>query len=73
MTAPMKPLYRARTWPEERWWLIEVTGASEGADPAPVSAMSQADSRAEVDAMTRDLIATVLDVDESEFDVEISI
>lgn len=64
------PAYQMKAWQEEGWWLARVTGASDGADPAPLNALTQARSLGRIEAMGRDLIATVLDADETSFDVE---
>jgi hypothetical protein len=65
----MTPRYEVRIWPEDGWWLARVMAASDGADPSPLNAMTQARSVARIEAMGRDLIATVLDTDEDAFDV----
>ena len=66
----MKAAYQLRVWHEDEWWLARVVAASDGADDAPVNAITQARSLARIDSVGRDLIATILDADESEFDVE---
>lgn len=67
----MRPTYQLRVWREDDWWLARVVEASDGADPAPLNALTQARSLARIESMGRDLIATVLDADEETFDIEI--
>lgn len=67
----MKPTYQVRVWPEDDWWLARVVAAGEGADLAPLNAITQARSLARIESMSRDLIATILDADESDSDIEI--
>jgi hypothetical protein len=55
-----RPVYQAVTWPEERWWLIRVTGVSDGGDPAAVGHLTQADSLTDTEPMVVDLITTAL-------------
>jgi hypothetical protein len=66
----MKPVYQVKAWPDEDWWLARVIDASEGADRSPLNALTQARSLAKVDPMARDLIATILDAAEGDFDVD---
>jgi len=66
---PVKPTYEVRIWPEDGWWLARVMAASDGADPAPLNALTQARNLAKIESMGRDLIATVLDADEDTFGV----
>ena len=68
----MRPVYGARAWREDGWWLVRVTDASEGADPAPLNALTQARTLAHVEPMARDLVATILDADEGAFDVRVA-
>ena len=42
----MTPSYELRVWPEGDWWLARVVGASDGADPTPLNALTQARSQA---------------------------
>jgi transcriptional regulator with XRE-family HTH domain len=65
----MTPVYRLRVWREDGWWLAQVLNASSGADASPVNAITQARSLARIEPMARDLIATILDADEAEFEV----
>ncbi len=51
--------------------MARVLGASDDADPAPLNALTQARGLTKVESMARDLIATILDIDEDTFDVEI--
>jgi hypothetical protein len=67
----VRPTYQLRVWREDDWWLARVVEASDGADPAPLNALTQARSLARIESMGRDLIATVLDADEETFDIEI--
>ena len=67
----MKPTYQVRVWQEDEWWLARVVAASEGADSAPLNAITQARSLAKIESMARDLIATILDADEGTFDAEL--
>jgi hypothetical protein len=67
----MKPTYEVRVWQEGDWWLARVVAISEGADRAPLNAITQARSLAKIESMGRDLIATILDADENDFDVEL--
>jgi hypothetical protein len=70
MHGAMKATYQLRVWPEDEWWLARVVAASDGANDAPLNAITQARNLARIDSMGRDLIATILDADETEFDVE---
>jgi transcriptional regulator with XRE-family HTH domain len=65
----MTPVYGLRVWREDGWWLARVMSASSGADESPVNAITQARTLARIEPMARDLIATILDADETEFDV----
>jgi hypothetical protein len=65
----LKPTYQVRIWQEDEWWLARVMSASDGADPSPLNALTQARSLAKIESMGRDLIATVLDADEDAFEV----
>ncbi len=66
----MTPTYQLKVWQEDDWWLTRVVAASEGSDPAPLNALTQARSLARIEHMGRDLIATILDADEGGFGVE---
>jgi hypothetical protein len=66
----MRAAYQLRVWQEDDWWLARVVAASEGANNAPLNAITQARSLSRIDSMGRDLIATILDADETDFDVE---
>jgi hypothetical protein len=66
----MKPTYQVRVWQEDGWWLARVIAASDGADPAPLNALTQARGVAKIESMGRDLIATILDASEDAYDVE---
>jgi hypothetical protein len=67
----MTPVYQVRVWQDAEWWLARITGASEGADPAPLNALTQARSLARIETMGRDLIATILDSDEASFEIDV--
>lgn len=67
----MAPTYELRVWHEGEWWLARVIAASDGADPSPLNALTQARSLAKIGQMGRDLVATILDADDDAFDVEI--
>lgn len=69
--AHVKPVYGLKVWQEDDWWLARVIDASDGADRAPLNALTQARSLARIEPMGRDLIATILDADEDDFDVEV--
>jgi hypothetical protein len=61
--------YQVRIWPEDGWWLARVMAGSDDADTSPLNALTQARSLARIEFMARDLIATILDVGEDDFDV----
>jgi hypothetical protein len=65
----VKPTYEVKVWQEDDWWLARVVGASEGADPSPLNALTQARALPKIESMARDLVATILDAKESSFDV----
>jgi hypothetical protein len=67
----MKPTYEVKAWQEDDWWLARVVSAGENADPAPLNAITQARTLAKIDCMARDLIATILDVDQEHFHVDL--
>lgn len=67
----MKPAYKVRAWQEEGWWLARVVSASDGADAAPLNALTQARTLTKVEPMARDLVATILDADESDFEIAV--
>ncbi|TXK41264.1 hypothetical protein [Nonomuraea sp. C10] len=66
----MKPVYEVQVWREDDWWLARVTAAGDGADPAPLNALTQARTLTRIESMARDLIATILDAEQSTFDIE---
>lgn len=66
----MTPAYAVRVWQDDEWWLARVVDASEGADPAPLNALTQSRSLPRIESMGRDLIATILGADEEDFRVE---
>ncbi|HRD60937.1 MAG TPA: hypothetical protein PLZ93_01160 [Nocardioides sp.] len=55
--------YQATVERDDRWWLVQV--------PA-LGYSTQAESREDVEPMARDLIATVLDIDPEDIDVDVS-
>jgi hypothetical protein len=67
----MRPTYDVRAWREQGWWLARVVGASEGADQVPLDAVGHARSLARIEQTVRDLIATILDVDDDSFDLDL--
>lgn len=67
----MKPTYEIRAWQEDDWWLARVMTASDGADATPLNAITQARTLTKIEPMARDLVATILDVDEGSFDIEV--
>ena len=67
----VKPTYEVRAWQDDDWWLARVVAASDNADTSPLNSLTQARSLAEVEPMARDLIATILDVDEDAFGVDV--
>jgi hypothetical protein len=67
----VSPRYEVRAWQEDSRWLARVVSAADDADPAPLNAVTQARSLSRVEAMARDLVATILDADESKFDVDV--
>lgn len=70
MDGQVKPVYEVQVWHEDDWWLARVIAASEGADPAPLNALTQARTLTKIEPMARDLIATILDAEQSTFDLE---
>src|SRR6266542_3208047 len=71
MDGQMKPRYYVKAWQENDWWLARVVAASDGADPIPLNALTQARTVTKIESMARDLVATILDDDESNFEVEL--
>lgn len=67
----MKPTYEVKVWQEGDWWLARVVSASEGADPSPLNALTQARALTKIESMARDLVATILDAEESSFEVDL--
>lgn len=67
----MTPTYELRVWQEGDWWLARVVGASEGADPSPLNALTQARSLARIGDVGRDLVATILDADDDAFEMDL--
>jgi hypothetical protein len=66
----MKPIYQVKVWQDEDWWLARVVDASDGAEAAPLNALTQASGLKRIESMARDLIATILDTDEAMFDLD---
>jgi hypothetical protein len=67
----MKPTYEVRAWREHGWWLARVVAASAGAETTPVNAVAHARTMLRIEEAARDLVATILDVRESAFELEI--
>lgn len=67
----MKSAYKVKAWQDDGWWLARVVGASEGADEAPLNALTQARTLTKVEPMARDLVATILDADEDDFEIAV--
>jgi hypothetical protein len=65
------PTYEVKAWQEDGWWLARVVAASDGADTAPLNALTQARTLTKIEDMARDLIATILDVDEGSFETNV--
>jgi hypothetical protein len=68
----VKPTYEVKAWQDDNWWLARVVAASDGADPSPLNAVTQARALTRIEQMARDLIATILDMDETTFDVDVT-
>lgn len=66
-----KPVYQVKAWRDDDSWFARVVGASNGADKAPVNAVTQAPTLAKVDPTARDLIATILDAGAGTFDITV--
>ena len=67
----MKPTYEVRAWREHNWWLARILDANGDADPTPIGAVAHTRALTTVEQTVRDVIATILDVDEWTFDVEV--
>jgi len=67
----MKPTYEVRAWRERTWWLARVVDANDSADPSPIGEMAHTRALTTVEQTVRDLIATILDVDDGTFDIEV--
>jgi hypothetical protein len=67
----MKPTYEVRAWREHNWWLARIIDATDNADRTPIGAVAHTRALTTVEQTVRDVIATILDVDEWIFDVEI--
>src|SRR5262245_34745846 len=67
----MKPTYEVRAWRENGWWLARIVAASDGSDKTPLNDVEHARTLTKIEQTTRDLIATILDVEEQAFDVEL--
>jgi len=50
--------------------MVQVVGASDGADEAPLNAVGHARSLARVEQTARDAVATILDVADDTFDID---
>lgn len=62
----MLPLYVAEAWREDEWWVARLVTGGE-----TFGRTTQAETREGVAPMVRDLVATLLDRDESTFVVEV--
>jgi hypothetical protein len=67
----MKPTYEVRAWREHDWWLARVVAASDGADAAPLEGVAHARTLTRIEQAARDLVATVLDVPDESFDLDV--
>lgn len=67
----MKNTYTVQAFREDRWWVGAVSECSPGADRSPLGHYTNALSFLELESMARDLIATILDTDEDQFDVDL--
>jgi hypothetical protein len=67
----MKPTYEVRAWREQNWWLARILEANDSADRTPIGAMAHTRTLTTVEQTVRDVIATILDVDERAFDIEL--
>jgi hypothetical protein len=67
----MTPTYDVRAWRDNGWWLARVVAASDGADATPVNALAHARTLTKIEQTVRDLVATILDVGEESFDLEL--
>lgn len=66
----MKPTYEVRAWREDDWWLARVVAASDGADVAPLDGVAHAKILTRIEQAVRDMVATILEVPEDSFDLE---
>lgn len=67
---PERTTYQATATPEGKWWAIRIDGLPDG-----LIGVTQAlvkDGWSEVEEMTREVIALLLDVAEDSFDIEIT-
>lgn len=69
VTGGHRPLYTVAIWPEDTMWVARVTGMMHG-NPDVIDTATCAPTKTQIEPMARDLIATVLDAPESDFDVE---
>jgi hypothetical protein len=67
----MKPTYEVRAWREQHWWLARVVGASDGAAATPIDGLAHARTLVKLEQAARDLVATILNVDEDAFDIDL--
>jgi DNA-directed RNA polymerase specialized sigma24 family protein len=67
----MKPTYEVRAWREQDWWLARVVAASEGADVAPLDGVAHARTLTRIEQAARDMVATILDVPDESFDLDL--
>jgi hypothetical protein len=66
----MKPSYEVRAWREDDWWLARVVAASDGADVAPLDGVAHAKTLTRIEQAVRDMVATILEVPDDSFDLE---
>jgi hypothetical protein len=66
-----KPTYEVRAWREHGWWMARVVGAGDGANAAPINAVSHAPTLDTVEQAARTVVATILDVAHDAFDIEL--
>ena len=67
----MKPSYEVRAWRDQDWWLARVVAASDGADVAPLDGVAHARTLARIEQAVRDMVATILDVPDESFDLDV--
>lgn len=68
----MTPTYLVWIHRDDELWAAEVTGSLHGADPLPVGHATDAETVDEAERAVRDLIATLLECDEGDFDINVA-